>query len=133
MARDTYDNGLHRWDSRLLTLANAYGFSPRVYRPHRAKTKDEIKRFNSYRKSSFITPIGLSLKSAGLALDLGTANAHIGRWLDEVAYPRIHSTTGVKPVVHLAEVCNDLMPLPAVTNSPSLPKCKATKAGFHHC
>ncbi|MBF4208202.1 hypothetical protein EI533_10730 [Pseudomonas donghuensis] len=63
-----------------------------------------------------------------MALDLGTANAHI-----EVAYPRIHSTTGVKLVVHLAEERNDLLPLPAVTNSPSLPKCKATKAGFHHC
>jgi transposase len=44
------------------------------------------------------------LKSAGLTLDVKTANAHIGRWLDEVAHQRIHGTTGEQPVKQRAKL-----------------------------
>ncbi|MCO2498721.1 IS21 family transposase, partial [Pseudomonas aeruginosa] len=115
LERDAYGDGLHRWHPRLLALADTYGFRPRVCRPYRAKTKGKVERFNGYLKGSFVTPLAATLKSAGLPLDVDTANAHIGRWLDEVAHQRIHGTTGIKPVVRLAEERNVLLPLPTVT------------------
>lgn len=113
LERDAYGAGQHRWHPRLLALADEYGFRPRVCRPYRAKTKGKVERFNGYLKGSFITPLAATLKSAGLPLDVATANAHIGRWLDEVAHQRIHGTTGVKPAARLAEERDVLLPLPA--------------------
>ncbi|AXA67732.1 IS21 family transposase [Pseudomonas oryzihabitans] len=115
LERDAYGDGLHRWHPRLLALADEYGFRLRVCRPYRAKTKGKVERFNGYLKGSFITPLAATLKSVGLPLDVDTANAHIGRWLDEIAHQRIHGTTGVKPAVRLAEERNVLLPLPTVT------------------
>lgn len=48
-----------------------------------------------------------------------TANAHIGRWLDEVAHRRIHGTTGVPPAVRLAEERQMLLPLPQSAAQPA--------------
>lgn len=110
--RDAYGEGLHRWHPALLALAEEYGFRPKVCRPYRAKTKGKVERFNGYLKGSFVTPLAATLKSAGLTLDVPTANAHIGRWLEEVAHRRIHGTTGVMPVVRLAEERQVLLPLP---------------------
>lgn len=126
LERDAYGDGLHRWHPRLLALADEYGFRPRVCRPYRAKTKGKVERFNGYLKGSFITPLAATLKSAGLPLDVETANAHIGRWLDEVAHQRIHGTTGVKPAIRLAEERNVLLPLPAapLTPTPSIPSLR---------
>lgn len=115
--RDAFGEGQHRWHPRLAALADDYGFRPRVCRPYRARTKGKVERFNGYLKGSFITPLAATLKSAGLRLDVPTANAHVGRWLDEVAHQRIHGTTGVQPAVRLAEERQVLLPLPA-------PACK---------
>lgn len=110
--RDAYGDGLHRWHPGLQALANEYGFRPKVCRPYRAKTKGKVERFNGYLKGSFVTPLAATLKSAGLALDVSSANAQIGRWLEEVAHRRIHGTTGVAPEVRLAEERRVLLPLP---------------------
>lgn len=115
--RDAYGEGLHRWHPGLKDLAEEYGFRPRVCRPYRAQTKGKVERFNGYLKGSFITPLAATLRSAGLTLDVPTANAHIGRWLDEVAHQRIHGTTGVQPAVRLAEEQQVLLPLPSATLS----------------
>lgn len=110
--RDAYGEGQHRWHSELLTLAKDYGFSPRVCQPYRAKTKGKVERFNGYLKGSFMTPLAASLKQSGLTLDVATANAHIGRWLQEIAHQRIHGTTGEKPQVLLDKERHYLLPLP---------------------
>jgi transposase len=110
--RDAYGQGMHRWHPGLQMLAEEYGFRPKVCRPYRAKTKGKVERFNGYLKGSFVTPLAATLKTAGLVLDVSTANAHIGRWLDEVAHVRIHGTTGVQPAVRLAEERLILLPLP---------------------
>lgn len=110
--RDAYGPGIHRWHAGLAALADEYGFRPRVCKPYRARTKGKAERFNGYLKGSFITPLAATLKSAGLALDVSTANAHVGRWLQEVAHQRIHGTTGVKPAERLAEEATVLLPLP---------------------
>ena len=111
--RDAYGEGQHRWQAGLAALAEEYGFRPKVCRPYRAKTKGKVERFNGYLKSSFVTPLAATLKSAGLKLDVATANAHIGRWLDGVAHQRTHGTTGEKPAVRLLEEQPALLPLPA--------------------
>lgn len=110
--RDAYGDGQHRWHPALQDLAKTYGFRPKVCRPYRAQTKGKVERFNGYLKSSFITPLAATLHSAGLTLDVETANAHIGPWLAEVAQQRVHGTTHVQPAVRLAEERHALLPLP---------------------
>lgn len=113
LERDAYGDGRHRWHPALLDLADRFGFRPRVCRPYRARTKGKVERFNRYLKESFVTPLAATLKSAGLPLDVDTANAHIGRWLAEVAHVRVHGTTGEQPAVRLAQEREVLLPLPA--------------------
>lgn len=110
--RDAYGEGEHRWHPALKAVADDYGFRPKLCRPYRAKTKGKVERFNRYLKGSFVTPLAATLKSAGLILDVSTANAHIGRWLDEVAHPRVHGTTGESPAKRLREERAALLPLP---------------------
>lgn len=117
--RDAYGPGHHRWHPGLATVAQTFGFRPRLCRPYRAKTKGKVERFNGYLKGSFITPLAAALKTAGLTLDVDTANARIGPWLDEVAHQRIHGTTGVKPAIRLAEEQLTLLPLPVSRSGPA--------------
>ncbi len=113
--RDAYGEGLHRWNKALLGLADEYGFTLRLCRPYRAKTKGKVERFNGYLKGSFLVPLAATLKASGLRLDGQAANAHIGRWLAEVANARIHGTTGERPDRRLAIERSALMPLPRQT------------------
>lgn len=110
--RDAYGEGEHRWHPALKAVADDYGFRPKLCRPYRAKTKGKVERFNRYLKGSFVTPLAATLKSAGLILDVSTANANIGRWLDEVAHQRVHGTTGESPAKRLREERAALLPLP---------------------
>jgi transposase len=120
--RDAYGAGEHRWHPALAAVADEFGFRPRLCKPYRARTKGKVERFNGYLKGSFVTPLAATLKSAGLTLDVETANAHVGRWLDEVAQQRIHGTTGIRPAVRLAEERMVLLPLPVKhTKIPSAP------------
>lgn len=113
--RDAYGAGAHRWNSELLELAEQCGFTPRLCRPYRAKTKGKVERFNGYLKGSFLVPLAASLKAAGLHLDVAAANAHIGPWLADVANVRTHATTGERPDRRLALERTALMPLPSTT------------------
>lgn len=92
--RDVFGVGEYRWNPQLLALAETYGFTTKVCRPYRVKTKGKVERFNRYLKESFVVPLAATLKSSGLKLDVETANAHLGRWLSEVANVRRHATTG---------------------------------------
>jgi transposase len=112
LQRDAYGEGRHRWHPALLELADQFGFKPRACRPYRAQTKGKVERFNGYLKGSFVTPLAATLKSAGLLLDVDTANAHIGRWLQEIAHQRIHGTTGVTPESRLQHERHAFLPLP---------------------
>jgi transposase len=110
--RDAYGEGRHRWNRALLALAVEYGFQLRLCRPYRAKTKGKVERFNGYLKGSFLVPLAATLKAAGLKLDATAANAHIGRWMTEVANARIHATTRQRPDRRLTIERAALMPLP---------------------
>jgi transposase len=119
--RDAFGEGEHRWNTQLLALAETYGFTPKVCRPYRAKTKGKVERFNRYLKESFVVPLAATLRSSGLKLDVEAANAHIGRWLTEVANTRRHATTGERPAVRLAAEQAALLPLPAQTPTLAVP------------
>lgn len=110
--RDLYGPGLHRWHPGMLDIAEQCGFQLRLCRPYRARTKGKVERFNGYLKGSFLVPLKATLKAAGLALDLDTANREVLRWLVEVADRRVHATTGVEPYRRLAEDQAQLQPLP---------------------
>lgn len=116
--RDAYGPGLHRWNDELLNLADECGFTPRLCRPYRAKTKGKVERFNGYLKGSFLVPLAASLKASGLTLTAELANRHVRRWLDEVANERVHGTTGEVPVVRLAEERAVMLPAPALKAPP---------------
>jgi len=117
--RDVYGPGLHRWNPKLLGLADRYGFAPRVCRPYRARTKGKVERFNGYLKGSFIVPLQAGFKASGLHLDVATANGQIGAWLDEVANVRVHGTTGEVPFRRLAMERDVLLPLPERARLPA--------------
>jgi transposase len=117
--RDAYGEGQHRWHRQLLALAEEYGFGIRLCRPYRAKTKGKVERFNGYLKGSFLVPLAATLRQGGLKLDVDAANAHIGRWLSEVANSRRHGTTGERPDQRLIVERAALMPLPIAKGSVS--------------
>jgi transposase len=117
--RDAYGEGEHRFNGRLLDLAGAYGFRPRLCRPYRAKTKGKVERFNGYLKGSFLVPLAATLKQAGLKLDVRAANAHIGPWLEGVANVRQHATTGQMPSVRLVIEREHLAALPRTMSTPA--------------
>lgn len=81
LERDVYGEGRHRWNPTLLALAKKYGFTPRVCRPYRAKTKGKVERFNRYLKESFVVPLATTFKQSGLLLDMDSANARVGACL----------------------------------------------------
>lgn len=112
--RDAYGEGLHRWNSELRDLAEACGFTPRLCRPYRAKTKGKVERFNSYLKGSFLVPLVATLEASGLRLDANLANLHVRRWLDEVANARVHATTKAVPAKRLAEERAVMLSAPAL-------------------
>jgi transposase len=116
--RDAYGSGLHRWNDELLNLADECGFTPRLCRPYRAKTKGKVERFNGYLKGSFLVPLAASLKASGLTLTAELANRHVRRWLDEVANERVHGTTGEVPAVRLAQERAVMLPAPALKAPP---------------
>jgi len=114
LERDAYGAGRHRWNPELLALAEECGFTPRLCRPYRAKTKGKVERFNGYLKGSFLVPLAASLKATGLALTADLANHHVRRWLDEVANQRVHATTGAVPWARLAEERAVMLPAPVL-------------------
>jgi hypothetical protein len=95
-------------------LAEECGFLPRLCRPYRAKTKGKVERFNGYLKGSFLVPLAASLKAGGLKLTVEVANAHVRRWLDEIANARVHATTKAVPARRLEEERAVMLPAPAL-------------------
>jgi transposase len=118
--RDAYGAGRHRWNDEMKELAEVCGFTPRLCRPYRAKTKGKVERFNSYLKGSFVLPLASSLEASGLRLDVDVANRHVRRWLDEVANVRIHGTTGIAPMKLLPDERAVMLPAPALKAPPMI-------------
>lgn len=120
--RDAHGPGLHRWNDEMKALAEACGFTPRLCRPYRARTKGKVERFNSYLKGSFIVPLAATIEASGLRLSVELANVHVRRWLDEIANARVHGTTKAVPALRLAEERALMLPAPALKASVPMPQ-----------
>ena len=108
--RNAYGPGEHRFHSGFREFAKHHGFSPRMCAPYRAQTKGKVERFIRYLKESFVWPLESRLRAQGVMLDAATANAHVGRWLREVANARLHAETKERPVDRFALEAVHLMP-----------------------
>jgi len=124
--RHAYGQDQHRFHPGLWDLAKAVGFTPRLCRPYRAKTKGKVERFIGYLRHSFYVPLATQLKQAGLALDLETANLEVLKWLRDVANARVHRTTDAVPAERWAEEIATLIPPPRATNVYPLRRCDET-------
>jgi transposase len=114
LERDVDGPGEHRYHAGFLDYARHCGFTIKLCRPYRARTKGKVERFNGYLRRSFYVPLAAKLKQAGLNLDTTTANAEVRRWLRDIANTRIHGTTAVQPCVRLPEERAQLQALPPV-------------------
>jgi transposase len=93
--------GNHKFNPAFLDFAGSVGFSPKLCRPYRAKTKGKVERIIGYVKDSFL--IGRTFTG------IDDMNAQLLQWLDQVANVRIHATTGEAPFVRLRE--ENLLPV----------------------
>jgi transposase len=98
LERDAYGDGQHRFHPQLLQLARDCGFSIRLCRPYRAKTKGKVERFNRYLRSSFWIPLKTRFQASGLMVDAETANLEVARWLKDVANVRNHGELKERPL-----------------------------------
>jgi transposase len=125
--RDAYGPRQHRFQPGFLDFAGHYGFRPELCQPYRAKTKGKVERMNGYIRRSFYVPLVARLKSAGLELDVVTANTEVWRWLREVAHVRLHGTTKLQPGEQLIIERQSLQSLPA--RYPALIKASTPASG----
>lgn len=95
--RNAYGAGKHRFHAGLWDLAGHYGFTPRLCRPYRARTKGKVERAVGYVRRSFFEPFVATLIECGEPLTAVRANAAAAHWLATVANVRVHGTTGEVP------------------------------------
>lgn len=119
--RDAYGPGGHRFQPGFLDFARHYGFTPKLCRPYRAKTKGKVERFNRYLRHSFFVPLAARYKQAGLEVDAGSANREVSRWLSEVANVREHATLKEQPMVRWQSERQALQALPPLYPGLALP------------
>ena len=99
------DQGI-AYNRKLLDLAAHYRFLPKACRPYRAKTKGKVERPFRYVREDFF--LGRAFRN------LDDLNGQFRHWLDTVANPRRHATTGRIVLEHFTEEKPSLKPLPAM-------------------
>ena len=92
------------YNRSLIEFARHYGFHPRACRPYRPKTKGKVERPFRYIRQDFF--LARSFRN------LDDLNAQLRHWLDTVANPRTHATTGRVITEAFAEEKSCLKPLP---------------------
>ncbi len=107
--RNQYGEGLHKFNNSLFDFSKCYGFTIKLCKPYRAKTKGKVERFNSYLKSNFYRTLVAKLKNTPIEINVDLLNSYIYPWLDK-ANKRIHGTTGKAPVEMLANEAAYLLP-----------------------
>jgi transposase len=102
-------DGTIRFNARYLDFALALGFTPQPHQPYRPQTKGKVESGVRYVKGNFW--VGLHFT------DVADLNAQARLWLDMVANPRIHGTTGVTPFSRLALEPLQALPAPRFDTS----------------
>jgi transposase len=95
-------DGTIHFNERYLDFALATGFAPKPHRPYRPQSKGKVESGVRYVEGNFWT--GLHFE------DVDDINAQARVWLDTVANPRVHGTTGERPFDRLP--LEGLQPLP---------------------
>jgi transposase len=119
-----------RWNPKFLDFAGYYGFTPRLCRPYRARTKGKVERMIRYVRESFFTGCHFG--------DLEDLNRQAALWCETVANARVHTTTGEVPAVRLRrEGLLPLMGRPPYETSLMIPRrvsweCFVAYAGNHY-
>jgi transposase len=96
-------DGTIHFNARYLDFALAMGFTPRPHQPYHPQTKGKVESGVRYVKGNFW--VGLHF------IDVDDINLQARVWLDTVANPRVHGTTGETPFSRLP--FEHLQPLPA--------------------
>ncbi|ARM15037.1 MULTISPECIES: IS21 family transposase [Rhizobium] len=92
-----------RFNARLWAFARYWGFAPRACAPYRARTKGKDERGVGYVKKNAI---------AGRRFEnWASFEAHLDRWIREIADRREHGTTGEAPIERFAAEAEALRPL----------------------
>jgi transposase len=95
------------YNRALVDFARHHGYYPKACRPYRAKTKGKVERPYRYIREDFF--LARSFRN------LDDLNAQLRHWLDTVANPRTHATTGRVVAEAFTEEQPQLQPLPLVT------------------
>lgn len=95
-----------KFNDRFHAFCRYWGFTPRACAPYRARTKGKDERGVGYVKRNAI---------AGHRFDsIEALQAHLVRWMREVADSRVHGTTGEPPLLRFERTeAAALKPLPA--------------------
>lgn len=125
--RNCYGTGEHKYHDELFDLSKRCGFTIKLCKPYRAKTKGKVERFNSYLKGNFYRPLAIKLKDANLEVNHQILNQYISPWLSN-ANKRIHGTTHRRPLDMFTEEVLDLTPyMMIVVNQPHITSPERTK------
>ena len=112
LERHAYGFGQHRFNPKFYQFAKEMGFMPELCKPYRPQTKGKVERMVRYVRDNFYSPLSTKLASAGLKMDVETANIKGMQWLNDVANVRVHDTTNEQPIKRLIEERSVLQPLP---------------------
>lgn len=112
LERNAYGVGQHRFHAGFYQFAKDMGFIPKLCKPYRPQTKGKVERMVRYVRDSFYAPLSTKLASAGLKMDVDTANIKGIQWLNDIANVRVHDTTKEQPMVRLIEERRLLQELP---------------------
>ena len=94
------------YNRALVDLPATTAIHPKACRPYRAKTKGKVERPYRYIREDFF--LARSFRN------LDDLNAQLRHWLDTVANPRVHATTGRVVAEAFTEEQPQLQPLPLV-------------------
>ena len=110
--RNAYGYGKHQLNGLFDDFAKHCGFTVKVCKPYRAKTKGKVERFNHYLRYSFHNALRVRLTMKNYKVTIDNANAEVLKWLDDVANVRIHQTTLQRPFDLLAQEQPHLLSTP---------------------
>jgi len=104
LGEDTDANGRRqaRFNPSFAAFAAHWGFTPRLCRPYRARTKGKVESGVKYVKRNFLP--GRAFR------DLEDFNAQLAAWQAEIADVRVHGTTHQRPIERFADEAATLIP-----------------------
>jgi hypothetical protein len=97
-----------RFNPTFAAFAQHWGFTPRLCRPYRARTKGKVESGVKYVKRNFLP--------GRVFRDLEDFNAQLAAWQAEVADVREHGTTHERPIERFVTEAPALMPTAAQTS-----------------